>query len=292
MIPRQSRTEQDQMPGVYRIPILHCSEREFFDAFRADLIQSAEHVIILPPFLSQNRAIQYYPVLRSLTVRQVAIDVYARPGQEQPETLRQLYGTVERGLKRAGARFHVRPGMHEKAGMIDSRILWHGSLNILSHNDTRESMLRFESPELVQEVSADLGLGPFPYPFDRGEPAYAMVAEGTGSVYRVPPEEAPSCPRCSQSMLRFENIGMWICQGSPRCSGTLPLEVPWANPQSAEDRKTGQRLGLSCPICGSPLEIRQEAFLRVACPDPQCGFALDPRLSVGIVRVLSQRDTR
>ncbi|MFQ5875823.1 MAG: phospholipase D-like domain-containing protein, partial [Dehalococcoidia bacterium] len=187
MTPELDRTENNQVAGGYGIPIIHCSEREFFDAFRADLAGSTEHVTILSPFLSQNRAIRYYPVLRSLMVRQVKVEVYARPRHEQPETLRALCGEVERGLKRAGVRFHVRPGMHEKVGMIDGRILWHGSLNIFSHNDTRESMLRFESPELVQEVWADLGLGPFSYPSDRGEPTYSIEVE-----------KAPSCPKCGR----------------------------------------------------------------------------------------------
>ena len=48
--------------------------------------------------------------------------------------------------------------MHEKVAAIDGRILWHGSLNILSHNNGRESMLRFESRDLVHEILQDLGI--------------------------------------------------------------------------------------------------------------------------------------
>ena len=121
----------------FRIPIAHCSERDFLDLFRADLAASTDQVTILSPFLSQNRAVHYYPVFHSLTARQVVVDVYSRPRYEQPESLREHFGPVEHGLQRAGVQFHVRPGMHEKVGVIDSCILWHGSLNILAGDPLR-----------------------------------------------------------------------------------------------------------------------------------------------------------
>lgn len=139
-------------------PIKHCSEQSFLDLFCADMGGSEDHVIILSPFLSQNRAIHYHPALITLTRRQVSIDIYTRPKSGQPESLRDQFDQVEQRLRSIGTRLHFRPGMHEKVGIIDGRILWHGSLNILSHNNTRESMLRFESPDLSQEVLNYIGI--------------------------------------------------------------------------------------------------------------------------------------
>jgi hypothetical protein len=271
----------------FRIPIVHCSERDFLDLFRADLATSTDQVTILSPFLSQNRAIHYYPVFHSLTARQVVVDVYSRPRYEQPESLREHFEQVERGLQRAGVRFHVRSGMHEKVGIIDSRILWHGSLNILSHNDTRESMLRFESPELVQEVLTDLGLKPYAVEL---ETSHAMAAETGTSVYGEKVEEILHCPRCRQNMQYFESIGMWICSKSPHCPGTLTTDAVAAGDQSAGDRrKDGQRLELSCPLCHMPMEVSRGVFVRVECSLPTCGLSLDPRLSSGVFRMLRRR---
>jgi hypothetical protein len=87
--------------------------------------------------------------------------------------------------------------MHEKIGVIDNQILWHGSLNILSHNDTRESMLRFDSPELVQEVLTDLGLKPYAVDY---EMSHVMAAETGTSAYGEKVEEILHCPRCRQRM--------------------------------------------------------------------------------------------
>ena len=49
--------------------------------------------------------------------------VYAKPKQEQPDSLCDHFDIVERGLPSAGVRFHVRPAMHEKVAVIDQRVL-------------------------------------------------------------------------------------------------------------------------------------------------------------------------
>lgn len=88
----------------------------------------------------------------ALSVRSIRVRAYVRPRAEQPETLRRTYPGAIRNLETRGVQVLCRPGMHEKVAAIDGRILWHGSLNILSHNDSRESMLRFESRDLVHEI--------------------------------------------------------------------------------------------------------------------------------------------
>lgn len=190
-------------------------------------------------------------------------------------------------MQRAGVQLRVRSGMHEKIGVIDNQILWHGSLNILSHNDTRESMLRFESPELVQEVLTDLGLKPYAVDYDM---SHAMAAEIGASAYGEKVEEILHCPRCCQSMHYFERIGMWICSDSPHCSGTLTTDVLAAKDRDTKvDRRAQQKLELTCPLCHAPMEVIRGVFVRIVCSSPTCEFALDPRLSSGMLRMMKRR---
>jgi hypothetical protein len=262
------------------ISIAHCSEQRFLESFRRDLCDAQQRVAILSPFLSSNRAVDYYPVLRTVTARQVVVDVYAKPKNEQPDSLRDHFDVVQRGLKTAGVCFHVRPGMHEKVGVIDRRVLWHGSLNILSHNDTRESMLRIESGEVALEVLADLGIG---------DSAASPPKLDDGGAEGTPPSalaESPPCPQCAGSMRLYEKTGMWICASSPRCSGVLPMS---ANRVQADVTPQARQLSLACPLCSRPMEISRGIVLRVACPDAACGFALEPRLAAWILRVLRRR---
>lgn len=259
----------------FRIPITHFTEQDFLEAFRTDLANASQQAVILSPFLSKNRAFCYYPVLRLLALKKATIDIYTKPKLEQPQSLRNHFEEVANNLKTMGIGFNVRSGMHEKIGILDNKILWHGSLNILSHNDTRESMLRFDSPELVQEILADLSLLSV-----GGDPDLAVKEVKTDIL---------KCPECGQAMLPFENAGMWICANSPTCSGTVLFAAPSAEAQPDSDRPISQIIGLECPLCKATMEVTQGVFTRIECSSPNCGFTLDPRLSAGLLKVIRRR---
>lgn len=257
---------------MYTLTIEHCSDQDFLDRFRTDLVNSAEHVIVLSPFLSNNRALHYYPVFKSLTSRNVKVDVYCKPQNEQPESLREHYWEVQSGLERVGVTVHARPGMHEKVAFVDNRVLWHGSLNILSHNSTRESMLRFDSSELIEEVRAQLRL-------DEEMGGHPSTSAPLADDF----SDSPSCPICAGKMMPFEDAGIWICETSPECKGTSPMRA------RSESSKAFAEVSIPCPLCASPMEISRGIFLRVACSSSECGFSLDPRIAASLLRVLKRK---
>jgi len=240
--------------------------------------------VILSPFLSGNRAAHYYPVFEALAIRKVAVAVYSRPRKEQPESLRDHYSEVERRLRMLGTQFSARPGMHEKIAAIDGRILWHGSLNILSHNDTRESMLRFDSPELVGEILTDLGLGSYSH-VNPGTPSEPSPAREGSEVSR---QLEPNCPACGGHMLLFTDASMWLCSLSPSCSGALPVSEVGPAPTRSDTTKPRPQLGILCPICGSGMMIIEGIARRIECGKAECHFTFDRRLSSGIIRVLKR----
>jgi hypothetical protein len=260
------------------ISISHCRESDFHFRFRDDISGAIRHITILSPFLSQNRAAYYYPVLQAVQIRNVTIDVYARPKHEQPDLLLGHYDSVKRRLTEIGVAFHERPGMHEKVGVIDGHILWHGSLNILSHNESRESMLRFESAELVDDVLANLELQPG---------AMASPEAAARATVEQPPVLTPECRVCQGSMQAYPDIGLWLCKKSPACPGSLSMEALAQMPVPAQ----AEQLPIACPVCGETLQLRRVPYTRVVCGSPGCEFALDSRISAGIVRILRRTAT-
>jgi hypothetical protein len=231
-------------------------------------------VMLFSPFLAQNRVNYYYDLLAWLASRGLAVDVYAKPKHEQPETLQHQFDAVSRRLALASVHVHLRPLMHEKIAIVDDAILWHGSLNILSHSGTSESMLRFESVELVNHLLADLGLLP-----GSTEP---QTSRGEGVQAEA---EAPLCPLCGSPMCLYEEAGLWICVSSPSCTGTLPV---------GGDATTGvsdiETLSLPCPLCANPLQVRRGVMTQIECSSPSCEFWINPRVARGVLRVLRQRN--
>lgn len=278
-------SQRENAPKVLKIGISHYSDASFAAVFQSDLATCTNEVIILSPFVS-TRAREYFPLFSSLVANRVTVEVYTKPLREQPPNLEKHFFTVESVLGQSGVRFFVRPGMHEKAAILDKRILWHGSLNILSHNDTRESMLRFDSAELTEQVLTDLQLV-------RQISGHELIRVPQLDTHFVDTEfavEAPNCPQCGGTMVPFEKAGLWLCHESPVCAGSLPLGI--AEPAlSAVVGAVGlnRQAEIACPVCGSTMNINRGVFLRVVCESEQCGFALDPRIASSLLRVLKRK---
>jgi hypothetical protein len=264
------------------ISIKHCVEHDFLDLFRADLAACTQCVELLSPFVSLNRSSDYYAVLAALSVRSVPVKVYVRPRQEQPELLRSKYPEAIRNLESRGVRVLCRSGMHEKVAAVDGRILWHGSLNVLSHNDSRESMLRFESADLVQEILQDLGIQSDL--FDHGSVGTDERADADQG-----PSAGPPCSVCRGPMRLYESAGIWLCNESPRCSGVRSVGSIETEAEAAALESRSTTIELNCPICDSPMVVAGIFRRQLSCPASGCGFQLEPRLSAGILRILSRR---
>lgn len=271
------------MDECEQIRIGHFSDQNFLDSFRLDLAGCCQEAILFSPFLAPARAIHYYPVFQMISSRNATIRIFTRPRYEQPESLQTSYEAVESGLKRAGARIYKRVGMHEKIGIIDKHILWHGSLNILSHNDSLESMLRIESSALVEIVLSDLDLGEL----ESKESSEPDILIKESELYKDEGEERKCCSSCQGAMILFAQERLWICENSPLCKNVIPISGSDEN----EKRNMGfdvKRLPISCPICFEQLEYRRGLMNRIVCSSDTCHFAMDPRLSSGLLRVLNR----
>ena len=217
----------------------------------------------------------------ALSVRSVTVRAYVRPRAEQPETLRPTYAEAVRNLESRGVKVLCRPGMHEKVAAIDGQILWHGSLNILSHNDSRESMLRFDCPELAREILQDLGI----------ETVFEAAGATSAESQDQAPEQLsfPRCTVCGGPMQLFENAGIWVCKSSPKCPGIRSVGSVEIEREATPAPGPSPVLDLDCPICNSAMLLKGILRPRISCPAEGCGFELDPRLSAGILRILSRR---
>lgn len=126
-------------------------ETIFYPAFRKDIERAQSSVVIFSPFLSEKRIGSWEGILRSAIKREVNVHVFTKPPKamgalfDDPQTLVDI-------LRSMGVTVSYRNGMHEKIAIIDGKILWHGSLNILSHGKALESMIRIVNSDFCQEL--------------------------------------------------------------------------------------------------------------------------------------------
>ncbi|MBD3236697.1 MAG: hypothetical protein GF330_08335 [Candidatus Eisenbacteria bacterium] len=293
--------------------IQHCTESEFHQAFLSDLLALQHDAVILSPFLSPGRANHYYAIFADLVKRGIRVQVFTKPSREIESYAREDHVRVQSSLKATGAELDERLGMHEKVAALDGEILWHGSLNILSHGSTRESMLRIPDRDLVTETLIDLRI--------LEPPEQPHVDDALAATVRD-----PRCPTCSGPMHFTADAALWICD-RPACSGVRypapdeqvpgeaapkrmvaeadprdaqpgPGEEPPSEPEAAKASPAGHDhdhdpaldpLHLLCPLCQSAMRIRRGATVTIVCSDPDCDFAFDPRLTRWLLRSLRRR---
>lgn len=128
------------------------NERSFYPAFLNDLRGCRKEVIIESPFMTGRRIALFLPILRRLRRRGVRVVINTRHPQEHEGRLRLEAEGVLTTLFDIGAEVFFTGGHHRKLAILDGRVLWEGSLNILSQNESCEVMRRIASPQLVDQM--------------------------------------------------------------------------------------------------------------------------------------------
>ena len=207
------------------VPSVLYREKNFYSAFFRDLMSAKKRVIIVSPFISIRRLSKLAEVFRALVQRGVEVKIYTRPPDEQTEKFSMNAEEAIRLLRSMGVDVVEQREIHYKVAIIDDDIEWEGSLNILSHRDTKEQMRRFKSRAIVEEVLRELELG-------------------ETSVEEVLTFER--CPKCGKEMvIRLGRRGPFLSCPDPDCSGKRSL--------SRQDRIKTQ---VTCPDCNSYMVLR------------------------------------
>lgn len=192
-------------------------EDQFYPAFQEDLRQASSSIVIFSPFVTYPGLYRWRQPLSDALLRGVKVRLFIRPLEElDPQMTNDVLPILE-SLARAGVIIETRSAMHEKLAMIDGIIFWHGSLNIFSHHDTHESMLRLSGKQAcraIEQLMACKGKG--------------TVAESNGSMpnrsQSIPGNGAPEsfpCPQpgCGGTMVRRKGpySVFYACSRFPKC---------------------------------------------------------------------------
>ena len=124
----------------------------FYDAFLSDLSNCRKELIIECPFMTIRRISMLLPILRKLRRRGVTILINTRDPAEHDDIYEQQALEAISWLQELGAHVLYTGGHHRKLAILDRNVLWEGSLNILSHNDSCEIMRKITSPILAEQM--------------------------------------------------------------------------------------------------------------------------------------------
>lgn len=126
--------------------------KSFYPVFCQDLRNAEKEILIVSPFMSKTRLQKLVQVLSEPILRGVAVKAVVRPPEDLPVKDRKTVPDNAEYLMDYGIQVVFRPGFHQKFTVVDGRICWYGSVNILSFGKSEESVMRLESSEIAGEL--------------------------------------------------------------------------------------------------------------------------------------------
>lgn len=135
-------------------------ENTFYQQFLKDVQNCTEEVIIESPYITSERTAQFIPIFQKLLKKSVVIYVLTRDPREHELKLELQAEQEITKFENIGVHTFICKGNdHRKLAILDRKILWEGSLNILSQTRSREIMRRIEGKEMAMQMFNFLRLG-------------------------------------------------------------------------------------------------------------------------------------
>ncbi len=129
----------------------------FLPVYHKDIMNATREMVIVSPFVTRRRALQMLPNIEAALAKMVSVAVVTRPTTAYKDKDRVALEETLSSMQDAGVRLLFKPNIHQKFAVIDQKILWYGSINLLSYGSAQESIMRLESPNIAQELMKDLG---------------------------------------------------------------------------------------------------------------------------------------
>ena len=137
-------------------------ERTFYLKFLADLEQCQNEVVIESPFITTDRMRTFDRLFKNLLEKGVRIYIITRDPREHDGGYENQSEDAIRWCETLGIHVLLCTGNHHrKLAILDRKLLWEGSLNILSQAYSREIMRRINDKELTMEMFNFLKLSKF-----------------------------------------------------------------------------------------------------------------------------------
>jgi HKD family nuclease len=138
-----SCSQPDKISMIYDV-------NSFVSIMRNDFAEAKKEILIVSPFLRKKRIETILEWLKESLLAGISITVVTRPPEsyQEPKLIQEC---IE--LLKSNVSVITKPNIHQKFILIDNRLVWYGSINLLSYGSSEESIMRLDSRELATELN-------------------------------------------------------------------------------------------------------------------------------------------
>jgi len=129
----------------------------FYPVYLQDIAMASKRLLIVSPFVTKKRMLQITEHFHEILKNQVEIIIITRPAHDFKEDRRSSLEQIFKATEEIGVRLIFRSNIHQKFAIIDDKITWYGSINLLSFGYSEESIMRLESSSIASELAESIG---------------------------------------------------------------------------------------------------------------------------------------
>ncbi|WP_155319289.1 TOTE conflict system archaeo-eukaryotic primase domain-containing protein [Desulfosarcina alkanivorans] len=124
----------------------------FLPVFNQDINAAKKEILIVSPFVRKMRTLQMTKHLKMALEKKVRVLIVTRPKEDfKPKDHATIQRTLDL-LTDCGAGVVFKSNIHQKFAVMDQKIVWYGSINLLSYGSALESIMRIESANIANEL--------------------------------------------------------------------------------------------------------------------------------------------
>jgi superfamily II DNA or RNA helicase len=127
----------------------------FQDRFLQDLSQARKSVVIVSPYVTMKRARWLDSALRQMVERRVDVTILTRPALSFQGRAREAAQIALDHLQMIGVTIRCQAAIHQKYAIIDEKVAWYGSINLLSFGASQESIMRLVSGSVARALQRE-----------------------------------------------------------------------------------------------------------------------------------------
>lgn len=122
----------------------------FLPVYKNDLVNAAREILIVSPFITKRRVLHMLELMNIALAQKVNVIIITRPATDYKDkpAVEDILGL----LKTAGVNLICKSNIHQKFAVIDQKIVWYGSINLLSFGRAEESIMRLNSSNIASEL--------------------------------------------------------------------------------------------------------------------------------------------
>ncbi len=134
------------------------NKNSFFPVYSNDLVNAQKKIVIVSPFVTKKRVKQLCQYLQRAEDNHIEVTVLTRPPEDFKDKSRSALQQAFDLLRNEKVNLLFKSNIHQKFAIIDERIVWYGSINLLSFGSAEETIMRIESSNIANELMKSMGI--------------------------------------------------------------------------------------------------------------------------------------